>query len=53
MRLIAGVNVLGLYLYLCFKTENRIYWFDFWFYINNEMYTLVEISTTRKREENN
>lgn len=53
MRLIAGVNVLGLYLYLYLKTENRIYWLDFGFYINNEIYTLVEISTTRKREENN
>lgn len=53
MRLIAGINFVGLYLYLCFKTENRIYWFDFGFYINNEIYTLVEISTARKREENN
>lgn len=53
MRLIAGINFLGLYLYLCFKTETRIYWFDFGFYINNEMYTLVEISTTRKRKEKN
>lgn len=52
MRLIAGINFVGLYLYLCFKTENRIYWFDFGLYINNEMYTLVEISTTRKRKEN-
>lgn len=48
MRLIAGVNVLGLYLYLYLKTENRIYWFDFGFYINDEKYKLVEISTKRK-----
>ena len=53
MRLIAGINFVGLYLYMCFKTENRIYWLDFGFYINNEKYKLVEISTTRKREENN
>ena len=53
MRLIAGVNVLGLYLYLCFKTENRIYWLDFGFYIYNERYTLVEISTTRKAVKKN
>ena len=52
MRLIAGINFVGLYLYLCFKTENRIYWLDFGFYIYNERYTLVEISTKRKREEN-
>lgn len=48
MRLIAGINFVGLYLYLYLKTENRIYWLNFGFYINNEMYTLVEISTTRK-----
>lgn len=53
MRLIAGINFIGLYLHLYFKTENRIYWFDFGFYIDNEMYTLVEINTTRKREEKN
>lgn len=53
MRLIVGINLVGLYLLLYSKTENRIYWFDFGFYINNEMYTLVEISTTRKRKENN
>ena len=53
MRLIAGVNVLGLYLYLYLKTENRIYLFDFGFYMKSELYTLIEISTTRKREENN
>lgn len=53
MKLKAGVNVLGLYLYLYLKTENIIYWLDFGFYINDEMYTLVEISTTRKRKENN
>ena len=53
MRLIAGINFVGLYLYLYLKTENRIYWLDFGFYINNEMYTLVEISTTRKRKERN
>lgn len=48
MRLIAGINFIGLYLLLYSKTETRIYWFDFGFYINNEMYTLVEISTKRK-----
>lgn len=53
MRLIVGINLVGLYLHLYYKTENRIYWFDFWFYINNEMYTLIEISTTRKRKERN
>lgn len=53
MRFIAGINLAGLYLILYSKTENRIYWFDFGFYINDEMYTLVEISTTRKRKENN
>lgn len=53
MRLIAGVNVLGLYLYLYLKTENRIYWFDFGFYMKSELYTLIEISTTMKREEKN
>lgn len=53
MKIKAGINFLGLYLYLYLKTENRIYWLDFGFYINNEMYTLVEISTTRKRKEKN
>lgn len=53
MRLKAGIIFLGLYLYLYFKTENRIYWLDFGFYIDNEMCTLVEISTTRKRKERN
>lgn len=53
MRFIAGINLMGLYLLLYFKTENRIYWFDFGFYIANEKYTLVEISTTRKQKENN
>lgn len=53
MRFIAGINFLGLYLLLYFKTENRIYWFDFGCYINGEKYTFVEISTTRKQEENN
>ena len=53
MRLIVSVNVLGLYLYLCFKTETRIYWLDFGFYFKDEMYTLVEISTTRKRKGKN
>lgn len=51
MRFIAGINLAGLYLLLYFKTENRIYWFDFGFYISNEKYTLVEISTTRKESE--
>ena len=53
MKIKAGNNFLGLYLYLYLKTENRIYWFNFGFYINDEMYTLVEISAARKRKENN
>lgn len=53
MRLKAGIIFLGLYLYLYFKTENRIYWLDFGFYIDNEMCTLVEISTTRKAAKKN
>lgn len=53
MRLIVGINLVGLYLLLYSKTENRIYWFDFGFYIESELYTLIEISTTRKRKERN
>lgn len=53
MRFIAGINLAGLYLILYSKTENRIYWFDFGFYISSEKFTLVEISTTRKRKERN
>lgn len=53
MRLIAGINFVGLYLHLYFKTENRIYWFDFGFYIKSELYTLIEISTTRKEVKKN
>lgn len=48
MRLIAGINFAGLYLYLYLKTETRIYWLNFGFHFKDEMYTLVEISTTRK-----
>lgn len=51
MRFIAGINLAGLYMLLYFKTENRIYWFDFGFYIGGEKYTLIEISTTRKGSE--
>lgn len=53
MRLIVGINLAGLYLLLYSKTENRIYWFDFGFYISSEKFTLVEISTTRKQKERN
>lgn len=51
MRLIVGINLAGLYLLLYSKTENRIYWFDFGFYISSEKYTLIEISTTRNGSE--
>ena len=53
MRLVVGINFLWLYLYLYLKTENRIYWFDFGFYINDEKYKLVEISTKRKTVKKN
>ena len=48
MRLIAGVNITGLYLHVYSKTKTRTYWLDFGFYIYSELYPLIQISTTRK-----
>lgn len=48
MKIKIGFGFAGLFFSIYDTKSSRIKWLDFGFYFNDKMYTLVEISTTRK-----